>query len=85
MVTSTTRALRPPTVVKDSRGYRVFRVANATVLVLVCLVMLYPFANVIAQSFSSEAYISRGEVSFWPPRGSTPTRTAGSWRTGCSG
>ncbi len=74
MVTSTTRALRPPTVVKDSRGYRVFRVANATVLVLVCLVMLYPFANVIAQSFSSEAYISRGGgVVLAPPRFNTDT------------
>lgn len=72
MVTSTTRALRP-TAVKDSRGYRAFRVVNATVLVLVCLVMLYPFANVIAQSFSSEEYISRGEVSFWPRGFNTDT------------
>ncbi len=56
----------PTTGVRDSRGYRTFRVVNATVLVLVCLVMLYPFANVIAQSFSSEGYITRGEVSFFP-------------------
>ncbi len=78
MVTTTTTGARTrlpqrPRTLKDSRGYRVFRAVNGTVLVLVCLVMLYPFVNVIAQSFSSEAYITRGEVSFFPRGFNTDT------------
>jgi len=55
-----------PTVVKDTRGYTVFRVANAVVLVLVMAVMLYPFVNIVAQSFSREGYINAGQVNLVP-------------------
>ena len=64
------RAAPHPTGLKDSRGYRAFRVANATLLVLVMVVMLYPFVNIVAQSFSGEAYINAGQVNL-VPRGGT--------------
>ncbi|MFJ8536119.1 carbohydrate ABC transporter permease [Streptomyces sp. NPDC093591] len=52
--------------VKPSRSYRVFQGVNGVVLTLVVLVTLYPFANIIARSFSSERHIRAGEVTLWP-------------------
>ena len=52
--------------VKDTPGYRAFSIVNAVVLVLVMLVTLYPFANIIAQSFSSEGFIAAGQVNLVP-------------------
>jgi putative aldouronate transport system permease protein len=52
--------------VKDTRGYRVFSVVTATVPVMVMLVTLYPFANILAQSLSSEAFITTGQVNLVP-------------------
>ena len=49
-----------------SRGYKVFRVVNAIILTLVVLAVLLPFLNLLAQSFSSETYITQGSVSLWP-------------------
>ncbi|GAA2136534.1 carbohydrate ABC transporter permease [Glycomyces algeriensis] len=53
-------------VIRESPGYRVFRVANAIVLLLVCAVTLYPFVNLVAKAFSSEGYIAAGEVNLLP-------------------
>lgn len=50
----------------DTIGYRVFRVFNYIFMVLVVIVTFVPFLNIIAQSFSSEAAISAGEVFLWP-------------------
>lgn len=55
-----------PTIVKDTRGYTVFRWINAVALVVVCAVTLYPFVNLVAQAFSSEGYINSGQVTIWP-------------------
>jgi putative aldouronate transport system permease protein len=49
-----------------SRGYQVFRVVNAIILILVVLAVLLPFVNLLAQSFSGETYITQGSVSLWP-------------------
>lgn len=58
---------RPTTgIMRDSAGYRVFRVVNAILLLLVCVVTLYPFVNLIAKSFSSEGHIVAGEVNLIP-------------------
>jgi putative aldouronate transport system permease protein len=51
----------PPT-----RAYRVFRVINALILIGVVAAVLFPFLNVLAQSFSSEKYIDAGQVNIWP-------------------
>ncbi|TFH72191.1 carbohydrate ABC transporter permease [Cellulomonas sp. HD19AZ1] len=57
-----------PTVraVKETRAYTAFRVVNATLLVLIAAITLYPFANLAAQAFSSESYINSGQVTIWP-------------------
>ena len=55
-----------PTTVKDTRGYRTFRVVNVVALLIVCAVTLYPFVNLVAKSFSSEGFIAAGEVNLLP-------------------
>lgn len=55
-----------PKRMKDSRGYRVFQVVNGAVLLGVVFVTLYPFLNIIAQSFSGESAIRAGEVNLIP-------------------
>jgi putative aldouronate transport system permease protein len=50
----------------ETTGTRVFGAFNAVFLVLLCVVMLYPFITVLAQSFSSPGAINAGQVSFWP-------------------
>ncbi|MCK9794618.1 carbohydrate ABC transporter permease [Isoptericola sp. 4D.3] len=55
-----------PVGARDTRGYRAFTVFNTAALVVVSLLMLYPFVTVLAQSFSSPGAIKAGMVSFWP-------------------
>ncbi|MGM1062679.1 carbohydrate ABC transporter permease [Saccharothrix sp. Mg75] len=59
-------AAPPRTALDDSPGYRVFRRVNAVVLLVVVAVTLYPFANVVAQSFSDEQHILAGRVNLLP-------------------
>jgi len=60
--------IRParPKRMKDSRGYRVFQIVNGVVLLGVVFVTLYPFLNIIAQSFSGETFIRAGQVNLVP-------------------
>lgn len=51
---------------RDSTGYRLFTWLNTGVLVLVCVVMLYPFVTLVAQSFSSPGAIKAGLVNAVP-------------------
>lgn len=51
---------------KDSRGYKIFTVANVVILLGVVFVTLYPFLNIIAQSLSSESAIVSGRVNLLP-------------------
>lgn len=50
----------------DSRSYKVFRAINGVIMGLVIVAMLYPFAMIVAQSFSSDSAIRSGNVSIWP-------------------
>ncbi|HEU5355875.1 MAG TPA: carbohydrate ABC transporter permease [Actinocrinis sp.] len=52
--------------IKPSRGYRIFQVVNAVILIGVVVVTLYPFVNILAQSFSSESAIRQGTVNLIP-------------------
>ncbi len=52
--------------IRPSRGYRVFQVVNAVVLAGVVAVTLYPFLNILAQSFSSDSAIHTGQVNLIP-------------------
>lgn len=49
-----------------TRGQRVFGWVNVVILLLAVAVTLYPFLNVIAESFSSEKFIDFGQVTVWP-------------------
>jgi len=51
---------------RDSTGYRVFTWLNASVLILVTLLILYPFVTLLAQSFSSSGAIKAGLVNVAP-------------------
>lgn len=51
---------------RPSRATRIFRVANVVILLAVVVVTLYPFANIIARSFSGESYILSGQVNLVP-------------------
>ena len=52
--------------VKESTGYIVFKWINTVIMILVCMVTLYPFLYLVAQSFSSEEAITLGKVNLLP-------------------
>ena len=52
--------------VRESMGYTIFKVVNTVIMILICLATLYPFLYLVAQSFSSEAAITQGQVSIIP-------------------
>src|SRR5699024_9083096 len=54
------------TVLKESKSYKVCKVFNYIILLLVVYLTVYPFLNILAQSFSSEAQISAGNISLIP-------------------
>lgn len=54
------------TALKDSTGYKVFRVMNTVILIIISAATLYPFLYLVAQSFSSEDAIVKGIVSIFP-------------------
>ena len=51
---------------RESVQYKVFKVFITIILLLIVFCTLYPFVNVVAQSFSSEAYINAGKVNLIP-------------------
>lgn len=55
-----------PMKIKESAGYRVFKVFNAIILTLISVAMLYPFLYLVAQSFSSTQAIVAGQVGLIP-------------------
>ncbi|GIG36274.1 carbohydrate ABC transporter permease [Cellulomonas pakistanensis] len=57
---------RKGSLMKDSRGYRVFKVFNVVAMLGVVAVTLYPFLMIIARSFSSDTAIRSGQVNIWP-------------------
>lgn len=62
-----TPATKTPAVkIQTSRGYRTFQVFNALILTGVVVVTLYPFATIVAQSFSSDSAINAGHVNVVP-------------------
>lgn len=51
---------------RDTPGYRAFTWFNVTAIVVICLVTLYPFITLLAQSFSSSGAIKAGLVNALP-------------------
>ena len=52
--------------IKPSKGYRVFQVFNTIFMIVIIFITLYPFVYLVAQSFSSEAAVGAGKVTFFP-------------------
>ena len=52
--------------VKETTGYKVFKVFNTLIMILICAATLYPFLYLVAQSFSSEQAIMQGKVTLFP-------------------
>jgi len=55
-----------PRGIRPTRGYRAFQIVNAVILTGVVVVTLYPFANILARSFSETIYVRTGQVNLWP-------------------
>lgn len=51
---------------KESRGMKLFRWFNLVFLLVVLFLTVYPFLNIVAQSFSSEGFINSGQVNLFP-------------------
>lgn len=51
---------------KLTKGYLAFQAVNTVVMVLVIIITLYPFIYLIAQSLSSDAAVSAGQVTLFP-------------------
>ncbi len=51
---------------KMSTGYKIFTVCNTIILALIAIMTFYPFLYLVAQSFSSEAAIYQGKITFYP-------------------
>lgn len=58
---------------KVSKSYRAFQIVNGLIMALVVFMTLYPFVYLVAQSFSSEAAVYAGKVSFYPVEFTTKT------------
>jgi len=51
---------------KESLGRKIFKFVNITIIVLFIIVTVYPFLQVVAESFSSESMIRGGHVNLIP-------------------
>lgn len=51
---------------KDSLGRKIFKIINTSIIVLFIFLTVYPFLQVVAESFSSEAMIRAGHVNLIP-------------------
>ena len=60
------KKLRLANHVKQSTGYKIFRVINGIIMLFICAVTLYPFLYLVAQSLSSEKAIMQGRVTLLP-------------------
>jgi len=58
---------------KESGGYKAFKIFNTVIMLFVLFVTLYPFVYLVASSFSSEAAVRGGNVTFFPVGFTTET------------
>lgn len=52
--------------IKRSRSYKIFTVCNVTLLLLLCVTMLYPYLNQLAIAFNEGTDTSRGGITIFP-------------------
>ncbi|WP_018756479.1 carbohydrate ABC transporter permease [Paenibacillus terrigena] len=51
---------------RESLGSRLFDLVNIFIMLLLCVIMLYPFLNVIAVSLSNTEHILKGDITIFP-------------------
>ena len=51
---------------RETNRYRIFQIFNTVIMIIVCVLTLYPFLYLVAQSFSSEQAIIQGKVTIIP-------------------
>jgi putative aldouronate transport system permease protein len=51
---------------KESLGYKTFKIFNVIIMLLVMAATLYPFLYILALSLSQENFINAGKVFLWP-------------------
>ncbi|CDZ23208.1 Protein LplC [[Clostridium] cellulosi] len=49
-----------------SRGYKVFRIVNVCIMLVVIAVTLFPVLNILAKSFSDIKNLTKNTVTIWP-------------------
>ena len=49
-----------------SQGERIFEAVNITTLVIIGVIMIFPFVNMLAVSFSGDSAVLTGKVILWP-------------------
>jgi len=52
--------------IKETTGMKIFKWVNYALLAILCVLTLYPFVNLIAMAFSSDAAIRAGHVNLLP-------------------
>ncbi|QUI21623.1 carbohydrate ABC transporter permease [Vallitalea pronyensis] len=51
---------------RKSKGYKIFGIVNAVVLIIFCALCLYPFLYTLALSFSSREFVETGSIALLP-------------------
>ncbi len=52
--------------IKESISYRIFNIFNIVLMVLLGIIMIFPYLNVLAKAFNDAADSARGGITFYP-------------------
>lgn len=52
--------------INTSMGCKIFKVINYAIMILIIVVMLFPYLNVIAKAFNEGVDTARGGITLWP-------------------
>lgn len=53
-------------IIKDTLSRKIFNVCNIILMILIALLVLFPYANIIAKAFNEGTDTMRGGVTIWP-------------------
>lgn len=52
--------------IKESKGYRIFSVFNIILMILLGIIMIFPYLNVLAKAFNEASDSARGGITIFP-------------------
>lgn len=52
--------------IKQSRSYKIFCVVNITFMILLTMVMIFPYLHILAKAFNDSNDTAKGGLTFWP-------------------